>query len=118
MAKVKNTATRSLQKLARKYPVAFGKALGIEARGVLADSQAEVPIDTGELLESGVIVENLDPPSPNVRIGYGAEHALIVHENLDASHPVGKAKFLQDPFNKRKNGMARRIAKSTLDAVR
>ena len=31
-------------------------------------------------------------------VAYMAEHAGPVHENLEARHPAGQAKFLQEPF--------------------
>lgn len=34
----------------------------------------------------------------SVRVGYTQAYAIYVHENLTAFHPVGKAKFLEDPF--------------------
>ncbi len=33
-----------------------------------------------------------------VRVGYTAEYAVYVHENLEAHHPVGQAKFLEQPL--------------------
>jgi hypothetical protein len=32
-----------------------------------------------------------------VYVGYTANYAIFVHENLEAKHPVGKAKFLEAP---------------------
>ena len=32
-----------------------------------------------------------------VAVGYTAAYSVFVHENLEAKHPVGKAKFLEDP---------------------
>lgn len=32
-----------------------------------------------------------------VIVGYTANYALFVHENLEARHPVGQAKFLEQP---------------------
>lgn len=32
-----------------------------------------------------------------VSVGFSTNYALIVHENLEANHPVGKAKYLIDP---------------------
>ena len=34
----------------------------------------------------------------SVHVGYTQNYAIYVHENLNAKHPVGKAKFLEDPF--------------------
>lgn len=33
-----------------------------------------------------------------VRVGFTAEYAVYVHENLEAEHPVGQAKFLEEPL--------------------
>lgn len=30
-------------------------------------------------------------------VGYKAEYAVYVHENLQANHPIGRAKFLEEP---------------------
>ena len=35
--------------------------------------------------------------SVSVSVGYTAAYALYVHENLEARHPVGQAKFLEQP---------------------
>ncbi len=34
---------------------------------------------------------------PKVIVGYTAAYAIFVHENLEAHHPVGQAKFLEQP---------------------
>jgi len=36
--------------------------------------------------------------TPKVVIGYSAWYAIFVHERLDLVHPVGQAKFLEQPF--------------------
>jgi hypothetical protein len=33
----------------------------------------------------------------SVLVGYTQAYALFVHENLEATHPVGQAKFLEQP---------------------
>jgi CRISPR/Cas system-associated exonuclease Cas4 (RecB family) len=33
----------------------------------------------------------------SVSVGYTQSYSLVVHENLEAFHPVGKAKYLSDP---------------------
>lgn len=34
----------------------------------------------------------------SVIVGYSASYALYVHENLEAKHPVGQAKYLEAPL--------------------
>ena len=79
------------------------------ASNIMINSQDEVPIDTKALIKSGFIVEE----GNSIIAGYGGpntkinpktgtlteEYALKVHEDLSVNHPVGKAKFLEDPFN-------------------
>jgi len=50
------------------------------------------PIDDGPLRESSY-AEMVGPMT--AQVGYTAEYAPHVHENLDANHPVGEAKFLE-----------------------
>lgn len=121
---------------------ALGGALYREAQGILAQSQALVPVDTGALLASGyVTTPQRSSDRVTVTVGYGgvaggmvspataamyfqtgphghrasgerdpAIYAIYVHENLEAHHPVGSAKFLELPFNAAKRGMTARIA--------
>lgn len=35
---------------------------------------------------------------PRVVVGYTAAYAVYVHEDLEARHPVGQAKFLEQPM--------------------
>lgn len=37
---------------------------------------------------------------PAVVVGYSQAYALWVHENLEAVHKVGQAKFLEEPFRR------------------
>jgi len=41
-----------------------------------------------------------------VRVGYTAEYAFFVHENLTASHRVGNAKYLEGPARRLGEEMA------------
>lgn len=34
----------------------------------------------------------------SVIVGFSTNYAIFVHENLQARHPVGQAKFLEQPF--------------------
>jgi hypothetical protein len=63
---------------------------------VLGDAQQLTPVDTGFLKSSAteepaiVIGEQVSK-----RIGFGADYAIFVHENLNAHHTQGEAKFLE-----------------------
>jgi hypothetical protein len=39
----------------------------------------------------------------SVAIGYTQAYAIYVHENLEAKHPVGQAKFLEQPMRQLSN---------------
>src|SRR5687767_4073921 len=58
-----------------------------------------VPIDTGELRDSGYV----NPPVETgagyeIEVGFTAEHALEQHERLDYHHRHGQAKYLEQPL--------------------
>jgi predicted secreted hydrolase len=38
-----------------------------------------------------------------VKVSYTASYAIYVHENLEAFHPVGQAKYLEQPFREMLN---------------
>lgn len=43
---------------------------------------------------------------PTVTVGYTQNYALPVHENLQAYHPVGQAKYLEEPARLHKKKIA------------
>jgi len=86
------------------------------ANQVMAESKAEVPIDTTTLQQSGYV----EPPRKSgnkiwVKIGYGgmndkrnpdtglmaSQYALKVHENK-FKHNYGKWKFIEEPLRRNK----------------
>ena len=46
-----------------------------------------------------------------VVVGFTAEYAIFVHENLEAVHLVGQAKFLEQPLRELKSELAGIVAK-------
>jgi hypothetical protein len=46
-------------------------------------------------------------PKPKLEIGYTADYAIYVHENLQARHPIGQAKFLEQPMREHKKEIMR-----------
>lgn len=122
-----------------KVAPALGAALYREAEGILAQSVELCPVDTGALRASRYATPpQRDGDTITVTIGYGgpaggsgemeglaiddailfgtarakdpAVYAIYVHENLEAHHPVGSAKYLEIPFQTAKRGMTARIA--------
>lgn len=39
-------------------------------------------------------------PRPSVLVGYTQSYALWVHEDMEARHPNGQAKYLEEPFRR------------------
>lgn len=100
-----------------------------ETEALMADSLNEVPRDTEALANSAFIEQDANG---DVDFGYGGDNAqtnpktgessedymVEVHERLDLYHPVGKAKFLEDPVNRSKVRMSERIAARMKRALR
>ena len=110
---------------------ALTRALVEEAEDLMADSKQVVPVDTGNLRDSGTVL----PPKRGVGLmdvsveaGYGgpaAPYALVVHENPRAGKTGGVTpsgskrrffaqtggwKYLEQPFNQRVKGVEGRVA--------
>jgi hypothetical protein len=77
-----------------------------EAKAVLVEAQARCPVRTGELRDSGRVVET----DAGARIEFTAPHAVVVHEDLDLHHAHGRAKFLESALLDDANSAARNIA--------
>lgn len=97
-------AAADLLGLAKKSPEAMVRALEKYGNARFNESQELVPVETGELKESGVA----DKPEWEgnrlaMEIGYGGtqaeEYAAIVHEDMEAHHDQGQAKYLEQPLN-------------------
>ena len=93
------------------------RALRNEAQEAFAESQMEVPVDTGALKasgrvrpEAGVFERGNEVYVELTYGGTGTEYAIPVHESLEANHPHGKAKYLEDPMVRQANGISGRIA--------
>jgi Bacteriophage HK97-gp10, putative tail-component len=118
--KVISVEVTGLDKLAenlRRYGVealkAMAAALYTEAEATMAESKEEVPVDTGALRASGTVaLPEYTEGGVVVEMGYGGaavDYAIFVHEDLTKHHPVGNAKFLEGPVNRRAAGMGERI---------
>ena len=57
-------------------------------------SDKRTPVDTGNLKSSGETITLTSSP-PVVAVSYSANYAVFVHENLEARHTNGRAKFLE-----------------------
>jgi len=59
-------------------------------------AQKRTPVDTGFLRTSAQHHVETAGDSFKSIVDYTADYAIAVHENLNARHPVGQAKFLRD----------------------
>lgn len=89
---------RQLQEVFQRSQVNGARLLHEAADGVISVGEPRVPFRTGALRLSG---KEIPPPEhlPNgvirQRFGYTAPYAAIVHEDLQAHHPIGQAKYLE-----------------------
>ena len=85
-----------------------------EAKSLMNKSEGLVPVDTGSVRSSKFVeAPVIDGDTVSVRCGYGGsnvktnpstgdattDYAIKVHEDLNAHHITGQAKFLETPAN-------------------
>jgi hypothetical protein len=106
---------RRLQRLAKEAPQELGRALFQEAQIERTESMRRTPVDTGALRASHEVTKpKIEGRDISVSIQVGgpaAEYAVIVHEDLEADHPVGQAKFLESTIRESAPFLGQRLAK-------
>lgn len=142
MARRSKWRTKEAVKIAEKVGM---KALRTGGESILTEAIDETPVDTGTLRRSGTVTVGGLPdgarvfeaaeagnemkdafPDPvgkekAVYISFNTPYARRQHEELDYEHPRGgKAKYLEDPFNRLKKKVVKmsalRIKKALRDA--
>lgn len=111
---------RRLASIADLAPLA--RPLFTEAQRIMSESKQRVPVSTGALRSSGVVL----PPEVrrreiSVTLSYGdtsVDYAIHVHERLDIRHPTGQSKYLEQPLNEMEIGARKRIAAAVLKHAR
>lgn len=118
----------ALDKLGMRAPKSLAGALYREANYLMTDAKRETPVDQGPLRASGHVAEPvIDGTRIEVVLGFGGPagsgnhngqtndkdvgYAVYVHEDLNAKHDDGKAKYLEDPALARAKGMEDRLAR-------
>ena len=95
---IKNGSDRDVSRRLREASVdvldAGSDGLDDAGEWLLQEALELAPIDTGELVESG---EWERSGTFGGHVAFYADHSLDVHEDLDAFHPDGQAKFLEEP---------------------
>lgn len=93
---------------------AAASALFKEGERIMAKAKPLTPVLTGVLRETGhVQLPVIEGDKISDTFGFGgpaAPYAVYVHENLEAHHLVGQAKFLEQPMLELESGRMNRIA--------
>lgn len=76
------------------------KAAQLAMENVLTEAMDEAPKDSGDLRRSKTV--SVDQATHKVYGSFSTPYAVIQHENIEYRHEVGKAKYLEDPFNRLK----------------
>jgi hypothetical protein len=114
-------AMQGLSAMAEKMPEAIGQAIYEEAETIMTEAKELTPVDTGALRASGHVEKpEISCSTVTVELGFGGQagggkeigYAFYVHENLEAHHTVGQAKFLETPLTDRQEDIQERIAKT------
>ncbi len=106
-----NEFVRALDVTARVAPEDIAGAMFEEAESIMGKAKADTPVDFGNLRSSGHVQRpEIRRDSASVTLAYGTDYAVFVHEIRDATHTVGKAKFLESNVNAAASGMAQRLA--------
>jgi len=101
---------------------AVARAQFIETEIEATESKRRVPVDTGNLRDTihatGPSMDGGQVTTAVVAGGPAAPYAIEVHENLDAFHPVGEAKYIESVLRESKPFMRDRIAKRARSLMR
>lgn len=85
------------------------QALHDGAEAILTEAIDETPVDTGTLRRSGTVTDA--KREGTVYVSFNTPYARRQHEDLTFNHPRGgKAKYLEDPFNRSKKKIMRLVS--------
>ncbi len=106
---------RRLELLSADIVVEIGEALRAEGEIEMTEAKKRTPVDTGALRASGHVTgPDRKGRDVEVRLSFGGpavQYAVEVHENLEAWHRVGQAKYLESVLNESASHMANRVAR-------
>lgn len=107
-----NAVASSLNLLSRDVRSAAKVALREFGEEEMTESKKRVPVDTGTLRASGTVSEEESGDKLQVALTYGgpaSEYAATVHEDLEAFHPVGEAKYLESVLDESAPFLTQRV---------
>jgi hypothetical protein len=110
-----DAARRDLAKIRKGAPTEFGTALVTELEIEAVEVKRRTPVKTGSLRSTIRVVGPVQQGkkiTATIEAGdVAVDYALPVHEDLEAVHPVGEAKFIEGPLKESAPFMPARIAK-------
>lgn len=102
----------NIRKVQKNLPAQMREAVKAEAETILAEAKARTPVRTGQLRASGRVVMAEDELKAAIVFGDEiADYAVQVHEDLEAKHEIGEAKFLERPLMEAAPDLAARLAR-------
>lgn len=106
---------RTLSNLIKSLPNEVAAALYTEAQIERTESMKRTPVDVGNLRASHIVMPPVikgDNTTVTIAVGGpAAPYAVYVHENLEAEHKVGQAKFLESTLKESAPYIAQRVAR-------
>jgi hypothetical protein len=107
---------RKIRAILKKIPKKLASAMYKAAEKIMTISKRDYcPVDLGVLKGTGHVDQPvISGDNISVQLSYGgpaAPYAAEQHENLDYSHTVGEAKYLEKPLMAAANTLARDLAK-------
>jgi hypothetical protein len=111
----------NLRALAARAPKALERAVYRFAEIEITEMKRLVPVDTGTLRASGYVEKPRRTGNTiTVELGFGGaaeDYAIPVHEDLEAFHRVGQAKYVEQPLYESAAFFAQRIAESVRQSL-
>jgi hypothetical protein len=114
-----NRVLTAFKKVEKKTIDAVRTGLYLEALAIIRKSMRQVPVETGRLRSTAFVTLPDRSKNPRLRMGYGTEYGIYVHERTDAEHlPPTKDHYLSDPIKDALPGLKERVAKRAKAALK
>lgn len=102
-----DTVLRNIAQYAKKRAAERQKALTKIGLKVLGDAIKLTPVDTSNLRNSG----DMRIVVGKVFVFFTADYAFYVHEDMEAKHEVGEAKYLTKAVTKNRDFIVKELAR-------
>jgi hypothetical protein len=112
------TLVTRLQEMGRRGQRVVERAVYEFGETEMREMKRRVPVDTGTLKNSGFVLKPVrDGMNVRLELGFGGQadaYAIYVHEDLEAFHKVGEAKFVESVLNESAPHFAARVARAMM----